>query len=231
MCGRFTQHHGPEAVAERFDAPQTLFALGPRYNIAPSQPVAVVITDAARRERVVDGLAWGLVPFWAKDPAIGNKMINARSETVAEKPAFKNAFLRRRCVIPSDGFYEWDKIGPVKQPIHFRHTGGELWGFAGLWEEWQGPDKDAAPLRTCTILTTTANATVGRIHDRMPVILAGPDAEARWLDPSLRDPAALLPLLVAYPDSLMESFPVSRRVNTPATDDPDLIVASLQNSA
>ena len=229
MCGRFTQSHDPEAVAARFAVTDNLFAPGPRFNIAPRQPLAAVVTEASSRERLIDGFQWGLVPFWAKDPTMGDKMINARAETVAEKPAFKNALTRRRCLLPADGFYEWDKAGGTKQPFHFRRRDGALFGFAGLWEEWQSPD--GSPLRTCTIITTAANATVGRIHERMPVILYGRDAEDVWLDDTIRDVHALLPLLVPYPDDEMEAVMVSKRVNKPATDDPALIAAATENSA
>jgi putative SOS response-associated peptidase YedK len=229
MCGRYTQHHDPEALSARFGTQANLFETEPRYNVAPKQPVAVVVTEASSHERIVDGFQWGLVPFWAKDPDIGSKMINARAETVAEKPAFRTALSRRRCIIPADGFYEWDKTGGTRQPYHFRRRDGDLFGFAGLWEEWTAPD--GSPLRTCAIITTAANETVGRIHERMPVILYGRDAEDLWLDEAVRDTGMVVPLLAPYPDAEMEAFPVSTRVNTPMTDDPDLIAAAMQNSA
>lgn len=223
MCGRFTMHHDPDQVTDRFEVTQSLFTLPERYNIAPQQTVGVV-RQIAQNERILDGYRWGLVPFWAKEQAIGNKMINARAETLAEKPAFKAALTRRRCLIPTDGFYEWDKLGGTRQPTHFRRRDGGLFAFAGLWEEWRDPagGEDAPPLHTFTIITTTPNETVGRIHDRMPVILR-PEDEAFWLDPEIRRPNDLLPLLVPYPDELMDAVPVSRRVNSPATDDPDLL--------
>lgn len=222
MCGRFTLHHGTDEIAARFGAQEVLFDSPPRYNITPQQPVAVVTSGhGSVTGQTLEAFQWGLVPFWARDPAIGNKMINARSETVAEKPAFKNALLRRRCLLPTDGFYEWDKAGGTRQPIHFRRRDGALFAFAGLWEEWQSPD--GSPLRTCTILTTAANETVGRVHDRMPVILR-PEQEAFWLDTSaVKKPDVLLPLLKPYPDEAMEAFAVSRRVNIPVNDDPELI--------
>jgi putative SOS response-associated peptidase YedK len=223
MCGRFTQHHDADAIVDRFGVQQALFEPEPRYNIAPTQPVPVVVTEASSGERVLDAFRWGLVPHWAKDPSIGNRMINARTESVAEKPAFKSALVRRRCILPSDGFYEWDKTGGTRQPYHFRRRDGDLFGFAGLWEEWNAPD--GSPLLTCTILTTNANATVGRVHDRMPVILRSLEDEAEWLDPAVRRPEDLLPLLGPYPDEEMEAVPVSRRVNLPTNDSADLISA------
>lgn len=220
MCGRFTQHHEPDAVAERFEAAQTLFAPTPRYNVAPDQIVPVVLSRDGTR--VLDGFKWGLVPGWAKDVAALPKMINARSETLAEKPSFRAALARRRCLIPADGFYEWDKSVPgVKTPYHFRLRTGALFAFAGLWEEWIGGGS-ATPLRTCAIVTTSANATVGRVHDRMPVMLA-PGAEEVWLDGSVRDTDLLRSLLVPYPDDVMEAFAVSRRVNAATNEGADLI--------
>jgi putative SOS response-associated peptidase YedK len=229
MCGRYTQHHNAPEIEQRFSVQETLFDPGPRYNIAPSQAVPVVVVEASSRERLVDGFQWGLVPFWAKDPTVGNKMINARAETVAEKPSFKHALKRRRCIIPADGFYEWDKVSGTKQPYHFRRKDGELFGFAGLWEEWKRPE-DGSSLLTCTILTTEANETVGRIHERMPVILH-PGDEALWLDPDSQDTAELLPLFVPYPDDLMEAYTVSKRINTPASDVPELLERETANSA
>jgi putative SOS response-associated peptidase YedK len=219
-------HHDAGQVALRFDVQESEFAPTARYNVAPQQTVGVVRrADAGKGgERFLDGYRWGLVPFWAKEPGIGNKMINARAETLAEKPSFRNALTRRRCLIPADGFYEWDKLGGTRQPSHFRRRDGGLFAFAGLWEEWRDPaaGDDAPPLRTCTIITTTPNETVGRVHDRMPVILL-PEDEAFWLDAEVRRPDDLLPLLAPYPDELMDAYPVSRRVNSPAADDSDLL--------
>jgi putative SOS response-associated peptidase YedK len=152
-------------------------------------------------------------------------MINARSETLTEKPSFRTALVRRRCLIPADGFYEWERYADgSRHPVHFRLFGGEPFAFAGLWEEWREPNSDNL-LRTCTIVTTGANETVGRVHDRMPVILSR-DVENIWLDMSVRDTDLLRSFLGPYPDSAMEAFPVSRRVNSPANEGPDLIVAS-----
>lgn len=217
MCGRFTLHHDTEAVAERFQVQETLVAPPPRYNIAPTQPVAVVIqSDGTRR---LDGFRWGLVPFWAKDDTIGNRLINARAETLREKPSFKHAIERRRCLIPADGFYEWKRLSDRrKEPMHIRRADGDLFAFAGLWEEWKDPES-GQPLRTCTIITVPPNPLLSTIHDRMPAMLR-PEDEALWLDtPGVAKEEALL-LLQPYPDMAMEAYPVSRAVNTPAVDDP-----------
>ncbi|HVK05850.1 MAG TPA: SOS response-associated peptidase [Armatimonadaceae bacterium] len=223
MCGRFTMHHDVGEVVDRFGAQSVLFdELPPRYNVAPQQAVAAVTASGPKGERLLELCRWGLVPFWAKDPSIGGKMINARAETVAEKPSFKQALAKRRCLVPADGFYEWDRAGGTRQPIHFRLKGGggPLFAFAGLWEEWESPD--GSPLRTCTLVTTTPNAIVAPYHDRMPVILR-PEDEALWMDTEVRQADALLPLLAPYPEEEMECYPVSRQVNTPVNDTPDLI--------
>ncbi len=179
MCGRFTLHHSTDEVAERFAVQEALFDIAPRYNIAPTQPVAAVTApDGARR---LEGLQWGLVPFWAKDVAIGSKMINARAETLVEKPAFKNALIRRRCLIPADGCYEWKKEPRGgRQPMHIRKGGAAL-RLRGL-----DGTRCGSPLRTCTIITVPANPLVSAIHDRMPAILK-PEDEAEWLDTSVKD--------------------------------------------
>jgi len=226
MCGRYTRHHDTAAVTARFGVQHTLFDEAPRFNIAPTQPVAVVVTDHRDRARVLDAFRWGPVPSWAKDISIGSRMINARSESVSEKPAFKRLLAHRRCVLPADGFYEWDKAGGTHQPYLFRRTDGDLIGFAGLWDDWLSPD--GSSLLTCTILTTAANDTVGAIHDRMPVILPrGSRGEDLWLDPSMTRLDALLPLLLPYPDAAMERIAVSRRVNAPTNDDAGLLEASV----
>ena len=214
MCGRFTMASPGEAVAELFELP-VVPELAPRWNIAPTQAVAAVRADAAGGRELV-GLHWGLVPSWAKERAIGARMINARAETVAEKPAFRAALRARRCLIVADGFYEWQKAGARKQPWHIRMRDGRPFAFAGLWERWAaGPDE---VLDSCTIVTTTPNGVVAPIHDRMPVILERGDYAA-WLDPGQRDPARLQPLLRPHPDVAMEAWPVGLRVNNPANDD------------
>jgi putative SOS response-associated peptidase YedK len=221
MCGRFTQTAPIETIARRFgvsDLPAKLPAQAPRYNVAPTQQVIIVRDDG---QRVLVPMRWGLIPSWAKDPAIGNRLINARAETLAEKPSFRTAFARRRCLIVADGFYEWQKQGAAKQPMRIVLKSREPFGFAGLWDRWRTPDGEE--VLTCTIVTTTANELLKPIHDRMPVILPA-SAEARWLDPQQTDLAKLRDLLQPYPPEEMECYPVSRLVNSPAHDTPECIV-------
>jgi putative SOS response-associated peptidase YedK len=205
---------------------QFLFDLEPdhswplRYNIAPTQEIAAVRADGERGCRTLVSLRWGLIPSWAKDPSIGNRMINARAETVAEKPSFRNAMKRRRCLVLSDGYYEWQKKqGPKgpKQPFYFCLNDERPFAFAGLWESWKDPS--GSRLESCTIITTEANTLTRPIHDRMPVILPA-DSYDHWLDPTLHDAAELQPLLRSYPSEEMKAFPVSTLVNSPRNDDP-----------
>lgn len=213
MCGRFVSSSPPGEVARYFDAelsPET--ALEPSWNVAPTDDVYVVLSDGGVRR--LDELHWGLVPFWAKSPAIGAKMINARSEGLADKNAFKRAFRKRRAIVPADGFYEWQKVPgqKTKQPYFVHRDDGEPLAFAGLWEEWNGPDRDGSTrLRSATIVTTTANDTMATIHDRMPVILA-PAAWDEWLDPANSDLETLGRLLVPAPPQLLRLHPVSTDV-------------------
>jgi putative SOS response-associated peptidase YedK len=217
MCGRFSQAQIAELDREIFRLLE-MPAVRPRYNIAPSQDAAVVReADGVRR---LELLRWGLIPFWAKDPAIGNRMINARAETIAAKPAFKQAFRQRRCLIPADGFYEWKKIGKGKQPHYIRLTDHRVFALAGLWERWQDDAHD--PIQTFTIITTTPNAVLEPIHNRMPVVLDPKDYD-QWLDPENRDTAGLAALLAPYPARAMEAYPISRYVNSPANDGPECI--------
>lgn len=217
MCGRFALTQSAETVAERFEAQLVLIPLVPRYNIAPSQPVAVVLQNGERR---IEACQWGLVPFWAKDAEIGNRLINARAETLAEKPSFKHSLVRRRCLIPADGFYEWYRQGNRRIPMYIRRRDSGLFAFAGLWDEWQSPC--GSLLRTCTIITTEPNTLIAPIHNRMPAILRA-EHEALWLDPSLKEPSRLLALLQPYPAEEMEVLEVSTRVNNPNNDDPSCI--------
>lgn len=221
MCGRFTLHHSAEEIVERFLA-ELLPHLEPRYNIAPTQPVAVVTQNGARR---LDQYQWGLIPSWAKDKSIGHRMINARAETLAEKPAFRTALQRRRCLIPADGFYEWREADTPEEggrtPMHIRRRDGGLFAFAGLWDEWRDPETQK-PLRSCTIITGTPNPLIAPIHDRMPMILR-PEDEERWLDTSLTGGESLHSLLAPYPADVLEVYAVSRRVNAPIVDDPSLV--------
>jgi putative SOS response-associated peptidase YedK len=214
MCGRFTIKAKTEQLHEAVRGLTVTEWRGPRYNVAPTQPVPAVRNLGAR---AVEWLRWGLVPAWAKDPAIGNKLINARAETLAEKPSFRSALRARRCVILADGFYEWAVAGTRKQPYFFQRPGGRPFALAGIWESWQPPE--GSPLLTCTIITTTANATVAPIHERMPVILS-PDAVERWLVPATTETAPLLDLLRPWPATDLETYPVSTLVNRPAVDDP-----------
>lgn len=212
MCGRFTQTHTAADLAAAFQVdsvpPQT-----PRYNIAPSQQLAAVLQTSDHPDRQLRSLRWGLLPRWAKDPSLGHKLINARSETVAEKPSFRSAFKHRRCLIPADGFYEWQRLNGKKQPYYFCLTDRQPFGFAGLWEEWQSPE--GQPVQTCTILTTVANAVLATVHDRMPVILV-PDTYDTWLDPDNEDVVELQTYLQPYPAEDMHSYPVSSWVNNPS---------------
>lgn len=218
MCGRYTMHHLPQQLAMRFGITEERATPTERYNIAPTQAVPVIIEgDGAR---FLDTMQWGLIPSWAKEPGIGNKMINARAETLPEKPAFKAALSRRRCLIPADGFYEWKTEGGTRQPMHIRRKDGELFAFAGLWEEWK--QADGTPLRTCTIITTSPNAVLQPIHDRMPAILL-PEDEAKWLQVALNKSAEAIRLLHPYPAELLEAYPVDRRVNIPTFEDPALL--------
>jgi putative SOS response-associated peptidase YedK len=215
MCGRFTQAAPGEVIAALFELPQTP-DLAPRYNIAPTQEVAAV-RSAAGGGRELVRLHWGLIPSWAKDRSMGSRMINARSETAAEKPAFRAALKARRCLIVADGFYEWQRLGTRKQPFFLALRDGRPFGFAGLWERWA--EGSAEPVESCTILTTSANDAIAPIHDRMPVILNAAD-HAAWLDPGIREPAALLPLLRPLPADAVRAYPVSLLVNNPANDVP-----------
>ena len=217
MCGRFTLRAPASLIAEQFGLFELPIVL-PRFNIAPSQPVPAIrlrpVAPQPRRELVA--LQWGLVPSWAKDPSIGNRLINARSETVAEKPAYRTALARRRCLVPADGFYEWQKSGSRKQPYLIQLADQRPFAIAGLWEHWERPDHSV--LETCTLLTTEANDLMWPIHDRMPVILP-PDAYARWLDPALGS-ADVLPLLRPFPSEALRAVPVSSYVNSPTHEDP-----------
>ena len=229
MCGRFTLTADPDLVARRFGAPPIQGGgTVPRYNVAPTQ---TVVTVTAAGERRLEQMRWGLIPAWAKDPDIGSKLINARAETLDEKPAFRRLLGTRRCLIPADSFYEWATgQGGRKQPLRITLTTGEPFAFAGLWDEWTprhaGNDANGAaggPLRTCTIITCGPNAVMAPIHHRMPVILT-PGAEAVWLDPQVREPERVLPLLVPYPAEEMIVYPVSPAVNSPANDSPQLVL-------
>ncbi|MGP0592222.1 SOS response-associated peptidase [Nitrospira sp. T9] len=220
MCGRFTRKENFQHLAEQLGL-KVLPPLSPRYNIAPSQLVACVRTNLESGQRECTELKWGLVPSWAKDPSIGNKLINARGETVAEKPAFRKAFKQQRCLVLADGFYEWKQEGKTKQPYYVRFKDQRLFAFAGLWERWKKNEAD--PLETCTLITTAPNAVMEFIHHRMPVILTSKDY-ADWLDPSLQAIERINALLRPYPPEEMEAYPVSQLVNNPRHDRPECVV-------
>lgn len=220
MCGRFAFFAPPDAVARQFGIDQTP-ALEPRYNISPTQPVPVVRWDH-RGVASLDMLRWGLIPRWARDPAIGNRMINARAETVSQKPAFRDAFARRRCLILASGFYEWGETPAGKRPFFVTRSDQGIMPFAGLWERWRSGTDPA--LESCVIITTAASPALAEVHDRMPVILP-PDAQTTWLTEGTR-PEDLLALLDSVGEGQFEIRPVNRNVNNPRNEGVDLIRAA-----
>jgi putative SOS response-associated peptidase YedK len=222
MCGRFTLRTPATVIAAHFG----LFEVppfSPRFNIAPSQPVPVVrlrTEGQAPPQREWTWLHWGLIPRWAKNVSVGNQMINARAETVAEKPAYRAAFRRHRCLVAADGFYEWRQSGPRKQPYYLSMHDHRPFAFVGLWGHWTGPN--LSTIESCAILTTEANAVLRPLHDRMPVILA-PEEYARWLDTNVQEAGELTRLLDPYPADEMSAYAVDPRVNSPSHDDPSCI--------
>ncbi len=218
MCGRFTLVTDPEKLTSRFQLQEIPFDLKPRYNIAPGQPIPAILADGGRRR--IGQLRWGLVPSWAQDEKIGYKMINARAETLQEKPAFRRLFERKRCMIPADGFYEWKQMDRGKQPMRITMRDGEQFAFAGLFDTWTS--SAGQKLHTCTIITTRPNEVVADIHDRMPVILRQED-EDLWLDRERFDPELLRSLLVPFDPREMRAYPVSSLVGNPKNDVPECI--------
>jgi putative SOS response-associated peptidase YedK len=216
MCGRFVREKSITVIADQFGVDEISTDLEPSYNIAPTQKVAVVVSDG--RKQLIS-VQWGLIPSWSKDPAIGNKLINARSETITEKASFRNAFKKRRCLIVADGFYEWQRFGQEKRPVYIRLKSGRPFGFAGLYETWKSPEGE--DVATCAIITTQANEIMKPIHDRMPVIVAR-NAEDIWLDAKIGSDV-LLEMLKPYPSEEMETWPVSKMVNSPANNSPECI--------
>jgi putative SOS response-associated peptidase YedK len=211
MCGRFRQTRSQKQLEERFQAEaEAEVEVVPRYNIAPTQPVVTVRQERGKALRRLSAMRWGLIPSWAKDMSYGNQTVNARSETVTTKLSFSDSVRYRRCLIPADGFYEWKKSGKVRQPYLFEVGEGELFAFAGLWDEWKNPEGKI--IESCTILTTTPNTLLTDIHDRMPVITT-PDKYALWLNPEVEDFAAVREILKPYDPSLMRCYPVSTKVN------------------
>jgi putative SOS response-associated peptidase YedK len=216
MCGRYRLSRRKQLVEEYFATVPGDDDWVPRYNIAPTQPVPVIRQHPAEPIRNLSLMRWGLIPSWASDPSVGARMINARSETAAIKPAFRDLLKTRRCMIPADGFYEWQRMGKEKQPYCFEVNAGELFAFAGIWDRWK--DSSRGMVETCSILTTTPNAVTSAVHDRMPVIL-DPDGYDLWLDPGMQDAAVAFDLLKPCDARFMRSYPVSTRLNSAANDD------------
>jgi putative SOS response-associated peptidase YedK len=220
MCGRYRLSKRKQLVEEHFDVPPDDSDNDdwiPRYNIAPTQPIPVIRQNSKKPIREMSLMRWGLIPMWAKDASGAAKMINARSETASTQSAFRDAMKFRRCLIPADGFYEWQKKGSAKQPFCFEINNGELFAFAGLWERWKNP-KDDKWIETCSILTTKPNDVTSPIHDRMPVIVHPEDYDL-WLDPGMTNAEAASDLLKPYDPQLMRSFPVSNKINSVVNDD------------
>ena len=221
MCGRFSNDAKPKQVEKEFSvkiSDNNLFK--PRYNIAPTQTIPAVLESDG--ERIIEGLRWGLIPSWSKDDSFASKLINARAETLSEKASFKNAFRSHRCIIPASGFYEWQKTDKgAKQPFYFYLKDKDVFGFAGLYEHWT--DKETGELvETFTIITTEANKVLEPIHERMPVILKS-ESYDQWLDAKEKDTDKLQKLLAPYPAKEMDSYKVSKSVNSPSNDSPELI--------
>ena len=216
MCGRYRLSRRKQIIEEHFDSISGEEDWIPRYNIAPTQPVPIIRQHPKEPRRELSLVRWGLIPSWAKDASGAAGMINARSESAATKPAFRDALKSRRCIIPADGFYEWQRTASSKQPYCFEVKECELFAFAGLWERWKDPGGNW--IKTCSILTTAPNAVTSAVHDRMPVIL-NPDSYDVWLDPGFTDVTAASELLKPYDAQLMRCYPVSARINHAANDD------------
>jgi len=216
MCGRYRLSRRKQIIEEHFDCDSWDYDWNPRFNIAPTQPVPVIRQRPKEPARQISLMRWGLIPHWAKEPSIATSTINAKSETAATKPAFRDPLKFRRCLIPADGFYEWKRTVKAKQAFCFEIEDGELFAFAGLWDGWKDPSGNW--IKTCSILTTTPNALTATVHDRMPVIL---DRESYdlWLDPGMQNVAAISQLLKPYDASQMQLYPVSSRVNHVTNDD------------
>ena len=218
MCGRYSLIADISELQERFDFDSSGLTHGPRYNVAPTQMALTVTNGSGRRGSY---MRWGLIPPWAKSPSVGSRMINARAETLAERPSFRTAFQRRRCLVLADGFYEWERKGSSGRPMRIVMASGEPFSFAGLWDAWRDPNGEV--VRSCTIITTAANDLLRPIHDRMPVILPR-ELESLWLDRGIQDPAALGDILTPYPTNAMGAYEVASLVNSPANDGPELVV-------
>jgi putative SOS response-associated peptidase YedK len=217
MCGRSTLHDAPTNILERFSLPPVLPGFEPRYNIAPTQLQWTILRDGLNAPQARQ-LKWGLVPAWASDPSIGNRMINARAESLTQRPSFRESLETRRCVILADGYYEWKVVGKTKVPMYFRLNDGRAFGLAGLWDRWERGDM---MLETCTVITTNASPRAASVHDRMPVLLVD-DAAVNWLDASAKTDD-LRSLLTAYDREDLEMYEVARHVNNAANDSPECI--------
>jgi len=217
MCGRFVLFSSVNIISREFAVLPENIVFSPNYNIAPTQEILIVIDEGERR---LIKCRWGFIPPWAKDPNIGYKMINARAETLAEKPTFKSAIRNHRCLVVADGFYEWKKEGNEKKPLYIHLKSGRPLGFAGLYSYWQTPE--GRLICTCTIITTSANPLLEPIHNRMPAIIPG-DSRTEWLDPEIQNEKRILPLLSPYAAEDMEAYYVSPKVNSPRHDSPDNI--------
>lgn len=216
MCGRYTLITDIKKIAENFGVPPVLNAQ-PRYNIAPTQDVVAILSNGSPHLSL---LHWGLIPAWAKDESVGSRMINARAETLAEKPSFKRLLRGKRCLVVADGFYEWRAEGKSKTPMYITLQDGQPFAFAGLWDLWKGPD--GHEVQSCTIITTEPNELMATIHNRMPAILR-PGAYEDWLDPQLRDEQVLTHWLSPYPSELMKARPVSKLVNNPRNETAEIL--------
>jgi len=230
MCGRYRLSRRKQILEEYFASVSGEEDWSPRYNIAPTQPVPVIRQNPKEPVRELSLIRWGLIPSWAKHPSVAASTINARSETAGTKPAFRDAFQFRRCLIPADGFYEWQRTGKTKQPYCFEVGEGELFAFAGIWDRWKDPRGNM--VETCSILTTTPNALTSAVHNRMPVIL-DPNGYDLWLDPEMKDVSVVSELLKPFHARLMRRYPVGTRVNDVANDDAEcsapVEVAEVQN--
>lgn len=215
MCGRFSLTASGETIAQQFDLAEVP-DIPKHYNIAPTQTIATIVV---KNERQYQPMRWGLIPHWAKDPKIGNRLINARVETVTEKPSFRNLIKQKRCLVIADGYYEWQSQKGRKQPYYFQIGEHQPFAFAGLWDTWRSPDGE---IMSCTLLTTDASAEVSPVHHRMPVIVP-PQAYSQWLDPNLTDPEAVLPLLNSDIYQSLSSYPVSAVVNNPTKDSAECV--------
>jgi putative SOS response-associated peptidase YedK len=217
MCGRFSRKATLQAIIDEFEIEEVNGTIEPSYNVAPGQDVAVILKDESRKLGL---LKWGLIPSWSKDPAIGNRMINARAESLADKPSFKQPLRRKRCLIIADGFFEWKKEGKQKIPMYIFLKNQKPFAFAGLWDTWTSPDGNK--ISTCTVITTEPNELLKKIHNRMPVILTKKHFDL-WLDRNVQDEQMVLPLLQPYAEKDMDMYEVSRAVNSPKNNSPELL--------